>query len=240
MSHQSKRAGQQLANAVLEKKLTKYMLAGGAVLAAPLMSHADAITYSGAIDEIATTSNPVFVSFPGGPQFELQLSTNGPFSTASVLGTSVTFLEDTDGDPKAFNFGSLITGVPGDAGELLGTGPIDFPEPRIGYKGGNWPQDGTPAYLGFAFTASDQSYTGWAQIAVDLNLNPGIITSQGTGEQGLAGSATLTGYAFTTGSITAGQTVGSAPEPSSLALFAIGGAAALALLRRRRAAAQSN
>ena len=127
----------------------------------------------------------------------------------------------------------------GTAGELLGTGPYLSPVPHIGYKGGNWPQDGSSAYLGLSFTTSGQTYAGWAQIAVDLN--PEVITAQGFAVPPES-SATLTGYAFTTdGSILAGQTVGSStPEPSSLALFAIGGAAALALLRRRRAAAQSN
>ena len=41
----SKRAAQQFINATLEKKLTKYLVAGGAVLAAPMLSYAGSVTY---------------------------------------------------------------------------------------------------------------------------------------------------------------------------------------------------
>ncbi|HWC96001.1 MAG TPA: PEP-CTERM sorting domain-containing protein [Candidatus Sulfopaludibacter sp.] len=197
------------------------------------MSRADTITYSGILDEPATNGSPVnvtFAAFPGGPSFTLAAGTGDLDNYASVGGASLLFAEgggSNPSDPQAFGFGSLISAANATAanGLLLRYGLTG--ESTAGFKGGNWPQNGNSAYLGFSFTASSQTYTGWAQISADVSGPPG------------SGSAELIDYAYEAGtSIDAGQ--GTAPEPSSLALFAIGGTAALALLRRRRAASQAS
>ena len=230
MSKRSKRSAHTPVNAVLDKKLARYLLAGGAVLCAPLMSRADAITYSGSLDEVASSGNPVNVSFPafpGGLSFTLTADTSElEDNFASVSGAGVFFAAGGGAyptDPQAFGFGSLISpNATATSGLLLEYGPG---RSTIGFKGGNWPQDGSSAYLGFSFTASSQTYTGWAQISTDVASGPGT------------SSAELIDYGYEAGtSIAAGA--GAAPEPSSLALFAVGGAAALALLRRRRTAGQ--
>jgi hypothetical protein len=199
------------------------------------MSRADGIAYS-ILDESATNGSPVTVTFlgAGGPSFTLTVGppAQDPGHYASVSGSQVLFAEGGGSDPinpQAFGFGSMISSANATApgGYLLQWGGIGQDFSTTGFKGGNWPQDGSSAYLGFTFTASSQTYTGWAQISADVNT--------AAGEE----SAELIDYAYEAGtSIDAGA--GAAPEPSSLSLFAIGGAAALALLRRRRVAGRAS
>jgi hypothetical protein len=217
MSRPPKRALTRNSNAGLEKKLAKYLIAGGAILAGPLPL----------MSQTATDGSPVLVSFPGGPSFELTVGPNDLTGNyASVTGTSVTFLEGAGGLPAALTFGSLITAANADGpgGYLSKYGATS--SMTSGFKSGNWPQsNGGSAYLGLAFTVSGQTYAGWALIATSVNEALG------------SGSAQLISYAYETtpgGSIDAGVTP--TPEPSSLALFAMGGGALLELLRRRRAA----
>jgi hypothetical protein len=89
--------------------------------------------------------------------------------------------------------------------------------------GGHWPSNGGSAYLGFYFTVSSAIDAGWANIST---------TATGT-----ASSFTVTDYAYETvgnASITAGQLT-ETPEPSTMALIALGGAGLIALRRRRAA-----
>jgi hypothetical protein len=222
MSRTSKRNTHPQAGAGLERKIAKYLLAGGAVLAAPAMSQAGTV-----LPETATNGNPVTVNLLGGASFTLSTGSNfgetyflANYASVADL-SSVAFFGST---PEAFGFNSIISAAnaTGNGGDLLKYNGSSF-------KAGNWPQDHSSAFLGYDFTASSQTYTGWAQISVDVDTAPG------------ADSATLINYAYQAG--TSIETPGgpaSTPEPSSLGLFAIGGAAALGLLRRRRAAVQVN
>lgn len=219
--------------AKLDRKLAKYAIAGGAILGAPFTVHAGTI-YSGILDSTVSGNtspgNTLTVDFPGSATLSLATTTTGGSTgwyknVASVSGTSMSFV-DSGGEPAALSFGNIISTANATApgGYLLryGTGLS-----TTGFKGGNWPQDGSNAYLGLIFTSSSEQYTGWAQINVDVN---GSFAAE---------SATLVDYAYDTTpgeSIAAGQTT-AIPEPSSLALFALGGGALLALLRRRRAGA---
>lgn len=216
----------------LDKKLARYALAGGAVLAAPLTSHAD-IMYSGLVNEtVSLGTTPLNVDFGVNPGFTLAVSFYNPGAVGYNQGASVSgamgFVDDSSGVPEALAFGSLIStaNATGPGGELLNYGSF-APSAFTGFKGGNWPQDHSNAYLGLEYTVSGQTYTAWAQINVDVDGTFGNPT------------ATLVDYAYETTpgvSITAGETTSPVPEPSSLALLALGGPAALALLRRRRAA----
>jgi hypothetical protein len=173
--------------------------------------------------------NSVTVNFPGTAALKLLTTTSGSATPsyenfASVNGTSMNFVSGNGGNPAALSFGSVIS----TANPTTPGGPLlTYSYPPGTYKGGNWPQNGSNAYLGIIFTSNSQQYTGWARINVNVNGAPNTQ------------SATLVDYAYDTTpgeSITAGQ--GETPEPSSLAMFAMGGAAGLALLRRRRAAAR--
>ena len=216
----------------LESKLARYALAGGAVLGAPLVSHAGTVYYSGVLDQTVSGStgpgNSLSLNFPGTAVLSLMTGNNSYVNFASVSGTSMSFVSGNGGLPAALSFGSIIAtaNATTSSGKLLSFG---FNGSSVGFKGGNWPTDSSNAYLGIIFTSNSQQYTGWAQINVTVNGAPGTQ------------SATLVDYAYDTTpgeSITAGQ--GEAPEPSTLAMFAMGGAAALALLRRRRAAARKS
>jgi hypothetical protein len=204
-----------------------------------MVSHAGTVYYSGILnDTVSGNTGPgdsVTVNFPGTAALTLLTKTTGAASSfyenyASVSGASMNFVSGNGGNPAALSFGSIIATANATTsnGLLLGYGQTyGNPTPPPGFKGGNWPQNGSNAYLGIIFTSNSQQYTGWAQINVNVN---GPFNTQ---------SATLVDYAYDTTpgeSITAGQ--GQTPEPSSLAMFAMGGVAGLALLRRRRAAAR--
>jgi hypothetical protein len=217
------------ANTRLEKKLMKYALAGGALLGAPFASQAG-IIYSGVVNDQVAANSGFTVDFPGGALFTLNASNAsymGDWGNAvRVNATGASFMV-SGGGAAALVFGSLITS----GTSVNGAGLINYG--AAGFKGGNWPQNGSSAYLGLTFSNAGQQFKGWADISTTV-----------AGAQGTE-SADLISYAYTDApgeSITAGETdlASGAPEPSSLALFALGGSAALALLRRRRAAARLN
>lgn len=207
-------------NKRLENKLARYAIAGSAVFAAPFAT-AGSIQYSGLLNEPIDLSHTP-VTLPGTPvsftAFFMTGESVNYFQSIIVNGTSVNFVPN-GGPPAALPFGTSIStaNATGGGGALLAFN-------QAGFKGGNWPKNHGPAYVGFEFTTAGQMFTGWADVSVNVDTTKGNPTG------------TLIDYAYDTvpgESITAG---GSTPEPSSLALFALGGAAALGLLRRRRAA----
>ncbi len=202
----------------IEKKLARYALAGGAALGLPLAASAGTIHYSGMVNQAVTGGNPYDVLLPGSTFFTIAVQASGTLSEVRVAGSGVTFVDDLSGLPVAMGLGDLVTtaNATGGGGELMGV-----TAPSKAYSG-NWPHNGSQAYLGFEFISSGQAYTGWARITTSASL--------------FTASASLVDFAYNTTpgeSIKAGE--GEVPEPSSLVLFALG-AAGIAALRRRRAA----
>src|SRR5258708_25741980 len=228
-----KRRAPKSRNAGFEKKLVKYAVAGGAILGAPLTAHAG-IIYSGILEQTVDDGQSDAVNLPGGANFELgaRFSSTGSFGSANrteIATHGVMYVAVNSAFPDAMAFGDLITianATANGTGTLLTYG-TSFGGP-LRFKVGNWPHNGSNAFLGFAYTSSSsfppvQLYAGWAQINVQVN---GAQHSE---------SVTLVDYAYQDApnvAIAAGD-IGT-PEPSSLATFAIGGAAMLELLPRRR------
>ena len=192
-----------------EKKLARYALAGSALLGVPA-AHAGTV-YSGIIDSTATVANPVAIDITGGGgdfSFSLAPDIFGVHISAASTGN---FFNDGL-TPLAAGTPITLVNTGSTGGELMKTGTP---------PSGPWASQSGFAYLGLRFTMSAQEYLGWAQIAID----------QGTP------SLTLRDYAYNDvagESINAGD--GAAPEPSSLALFAMGAAGVVALRRRRKIA----
>lgn len=218
----------------LEKKLIRYAIAGGAVLAAP--AYADSIIgYNGPPILPATpggqaslTVDGVTFDFNGTQQFAIGTGTtweisntwNSPgggdlTSTALAYGSPVANANYIGG-PSVLNQGQyakLAKGSPGIVSNVMGPVP-----------------NGIDTYLGLKFTVSSQTHYGWVELNSELISVPGAEMPP----YGLA-QTEIVNYAFNSAP-GADITVGAGtPEPSTLALFALG-AVGLAAIRRRRAA----
>jgi PEP-CTERM motif len=200
-----------------EKRLMRYALAGGALLAAPA-AHAS-IIYSGSLGTLVPANgSPLTVSFDplaaGATDFTLTVSsTTSPSTTISVAPAPGGLLD----------VGPLAYGTPITLADTTLSGTTNLVQIK-GSSSGAWLNFSSPAYLGVQFYASSQPYLAWVELQLDQN----------------APSATLLGWAYNDQpfeSINAGDTgLATIPEPSSLTLFALGAAGVLALRRRRRTA----
>jgi hypothetical protein len=206
----------------LESRLIRYALAGGAVLGAPMAANAG-IVYSGLIDATFSGNSSNFLS---PLDFTLSTTDNGDGTGAvSVSGPVTTFFVPGTEGPAAMNFGDLISlaNATGPGGDLLRSHTLStFP---FSYKTGDWGPSSSH-YLGFQFNLSGSQVVGWAQLQAQVNC-PSFCGPGGP-------SVTLIDFAYEDQAgapIAAGQTV---PEPSGLALFAMGAAGVLALRKRRQ------
>jgi hypothetical protein len=196
-----------------EKKLARYALAGSALLGVPA-AHAGTV-YSGIIDSTATVGNPVAIDITGG---------GGDFSFSLIPDSGSTIhIVATANTGNFFNDGltPLTAGTPITLVNTNTTGGELMKSPDL-FPSGPWASQSGFAYLGLRFTMSAQEYLGWAQISI--NQGAPSLTLRDYGYNDVAG-----------GSINAGDS-GAVPEPSSLALFAMGAAGVVALRRRRKAA----
>ena len=209
-----------------EKKLARYALMGGAVLGASTAAQASIVTnvYN---ENISDNGTPIQVSFDQSSTIDFTLSaTSGDFDTLYYAGVYVNGPSTTlfagagpgmDSDynrPYALSGETSLPGMNfvGSPGKLRNF--VKVKEDPIAY-GGYW-SNNTDAYLGVLFQRSGNTYEGWAEISVDVT-DP-------------AASATLVQTAYNT------TPVASVPEPSSLALFALGSIGIAALKKRRKAA----
>ena len=212
----------------LDTRLLRYALAGGAVLAAPAAAHAS-IIYSGAVGSNINVSgagpvnDTLNVTLDGSlTDFTLMAEIDaGNLAGVSVAGPGTTFFVADVNGPQALTLGALISAA-------NATGPGGYLSRSTGTtlfsaKTGNWDPNLAAAYLGVRFDISGSAHYGWAQLTVDVN-------------NGGPAGVNLVDYAYEDQAgvgISAGQTASAVPEPSSLALFAIGAAGLMALRRKR-------
>jgi hypothetical protein len=234
-----------------EKKLARYALAGTAIAGMPL--------FASSISNISVTATPqtgnvpLNFSFDGGSDIDFTLfesfnlsggnynvyvGVSGP-STTNFFGSSFK-IPDTPiyiNYPTAFTSSTAVAGavggstVSGSNNKLFSmlvnnSGAV----PYNGYKG-NFQNNGN-AYLGMTYVASGNIYLGWADILINASngLGPATIQPPQGSLQSDAPSPGVTITIEDSGSEFLGTAT---PEPSSIALFALG-AAGLAALRTRR------
>lgn len=203
-----------------EKRLAHYALAGTAVLGLPLASQASIIagvtqTGTASTDSGSPTLN---VSFDNAAVTDFTITAGftgaSSYPYISVSGPATTFFVGSDSGvfnyyPTAFATQPLVTGSPlgGNNGLLLKLKGLS--------SKGNFPNNSS-AFLGVVFQIGSQNYLGWADIQVAEEISDPTATLLSTGYY---------------------STPLASPEPSSIALFALG-ATGLAVLRRRSNAAR--
>jgi hypothetical protein len=216
-------------NGQLEKKLAAYTLAGAAVLVSPAAARAGTIDYFLNVNQtVSETSVPNTYTFNlSGPSAADIVLTAQVGMTGSGDSTNEIDFATANGaaildeggpfgaDATALGFGALIdpsSGSWGSSGKLA-----QWDTTTDMQSGGAWSISGADNYLGFYFVEADGTHVGWADIAT---------TASQTGA-----SFEVLSYAYDTAAnttITAGV-----PEPSSMALVALGVAGLIALRRRR-------
>ena len=193
----------------LDKKWVSYAMAGSAILGLPLLTQAQTIT--------ATPGTPASLNvhfddlsvtdFTINAEFES--FNNGPLSPTVFVnsGLPTTSFLGTGSPLYPIAFASVADVALGSLGPTTTNGKL-LKLNQSPIKTGNWQNNGD-AWLGVVFDISGQQYLGWADIAVALNSDTASATLGATGFEVLA------------------------PEPSSIALLALG-ATGLAVLRKRR------
>jgi hypothetical protein len=211
----------------LEKRLLSYGLAASAVLAAGVKADA-------AVQTFDFSGAPPTSGINGHIYFSLQ---SGTFSTSSNAGMTFDLrqLSSSNGAVGGTalgiaNAGGIVGLPPGYAFKLgpnsqigasrafVGTGNLNGKSSfGTGNPGGIWPPNGSVGFLGLRFTANDGVHYGWAEISLNSNYTETLYA---------LGFETTAGTAITTPASVV-------PEPSELALLAVG-ATGLAIVRNRR------
>ncbi|HUB79921.1 MAG TPA: PEP-CTERM sorting domain-containing protein [Bryobacteraceae bacterium] len=217
---------ESLRNSQLEKKIAAYTLAGAAALAAPAAAHAGTIDFVPVNQTITQPGSYVFnLSGPSAGDITL---TAAPTTLGGDPGNIINFstangaaVADDGGpfsaDASALTFGETIDPTTGNWGTSGKLG--DYDTVTMASEDGVW-TPGMDAYLGFYFQGTGGPQAGWAEI------------SMGAADA----SFDLISYAYETDANTP-INAGEVPEPSTMALVALGGAGLLALRRRRAARA---
>jgi hypothetical protein len=247
-----------------DRKLARYALAGSALLAAPMAADAE-IVFSGPVDEVVSNGGYLSVSFDKSAETDFTLtaelynSGGGYYATAegytfvgsdsagvtigAVTGNigpstylptvgymSLNYYETYYDDVEKYRSYQYSCGHSnfGRTDYCTGYSYYYVEEGPYVESGGVLPIDsGSPYYLGFDFTRSGNTFYGWAQVETYVTANSAEVE--------------LIDYAYNntpSTPILAGDEASPVPEPSSIALFAMG-AAGLAVLRRRTQAHNS-
>lgn len=218
-------------SAHFDKKLAAYMIVGAAAFSITGIAKAD-IVYTDAQKTVNSTS-PVSTSYT----FNLSGPSAGDITITATSGIDAStgnagHIQLNGGNVAALLYGASID--PSMASAFSTTNAVNLKMVDAFNAGslktvpvGDWPANGSDAYLGFYFDSVDGSHAGWADISTSL------ATASGTS------SFTVKDYAYDTvanEAITAGQgRLAATPEPSTLSLLALGGAGLIELRRRRKA-----
>ncbi len=212
----------------LNARLFAYALAGGAALASATPANAAVIHYGGPTLDTA------------GSSFNLDLDGDltTDFTFQSGAGDSTAMIEAFVNFPAGGVTGPLTLGTPVNATTTFATSsPYKLAKAFVDSAGVVTSSSGPYAiapnqYMGLTFDIGGVAHYGWARLEL---YGTGTPEANGLLAQGQL-DIRLMEYAYETnnrGAIAAGQTA--VPEPSTLALFALG-AAGIAAMRRRKAA----
>ena len=228
----------------ISSRLTNYTLATGALLAGASAAKANVVEWNptndaGFLPVSNTSANQVIffdlrsgktatgtagAAAPASAQFKLQLSTSPP-CTSSQLAKAVNIASNgvMVSNNYAARLGAAATVGPGgqfSASAQLGHFAI-FPVPG---STGNW-QSGDSGFLGLRFTTDSGTtfHYGWAEVQINAN----------------AYDATLERFAYETDADTAIVTPAAVPEPSEIALLALGAGGLMAMRTLRKAGLRS-
>lgn len=136
----------------------------------------------------------------------------------NILGSNQVVTSGSDVD-------ALTGGVVVGPGQNYGSGGKLAKAKASGSTGGQWPSNLVdPRFVGLQFLIGGQTHYGWARVGVDVDGPAGVA-------QGVVYDWA---YDDTPGAAITTPGTASVPEPSSLALFALGAAGVAALKRRRR------
>lgn len=212
-----------------KSRFPKAAALAGTALALPIAANAGLIT-GGPFPTVTSTS------VSGNQTLDLDLNGGGTdFTfTASFTNKTVTVLPVSAGAAYVGVTGPLPMQQPftvdGSSPFLTGTGTIQQSIKFVKYKmDGPWPTNGGFAYLGIRFMDGGLPVYGWIQLsATTLDEDCCILLDRTT--------SNFTVNAFAYQNDGSGITV-DAPEPASLAMFALGAAGILAMRARRKRAA---
>lgn len=214
----------------LDSRLFAYALAGGAALVSATPANAAIIHYSGPTLDTAGSSFSLDVDGDLVNDFTFS---SGSGTEGSTFQTTVTFSTGGVTDPLAF-------GTPVNAASSFGSSPYKLAKATVDSAGvvsssGGAYGIGSDQYMGLSFDINGVPHYGWARVQVYSTGTPAVPdVSPAQGQLDVR----LMEYAYETSSradITTGQTTSTVPEPTSLAMFALG-AAGIAAMRRRKAA----
>src|SRR5687767_1995239 len=151
-----------------ERRICRYLLAGGAILGVPAASNADVI-WSGTVDlavtagnpPVAVNLNPVTLADPNGDaldDFQLAIVFDSDSMTQSVDATPL--------GSTLFNIGPLAYGDPVTLGNTTSGASSLLKQNVIGGYSGSWPTNQS-RYLGLKFAANSETHLGWANITIN-------------------------------------------------------------------------